>query len=99
MAGTKEGAAKAKITNMERHGKDFFSKIGRKGGQNGTTGGFASNVIGKDGLTGYERARIAGQKGGKISKRNYKIKTDEDVFAKLRKELGIKDAKEDILQD
>lgn len=60
MAGTKAGAAKAKLTNMQRHGKDFYAKIGRKGGQNGHTGGFAAN---------RDLARIAGAKGGTISRR------------------------------
>lgn len=50
-------------------GSDFYREIGRKGGKNGHTGGFASDVIGRDGLTGKERARIAGKKGGTISKR------------------------------
>lgn len=65
MAGTKAGAMKAAATNKARHGADFYAKIGRKGGQNGTTGGFAAN---------RELARIAGAKGGKISRRG-KAKT------------------------
>ena len=65
MAGTRAGAAKAALTNKARHGADFYAKIGRKGGQNGTTGGFAAN---------RELARIAGAKGGKISRRG-KAKT------------------------
>ena len=32
MAGTREGAAKAKITVLERHGDDFYKRIGRLGG-------------------------------------------------------------------
>ncbi len=60
MAGTKAGGAKAAATNKVKYGKDFYSKIGKKGGQNGTTGGFAAN---------RELARIAGQKGGRISRR------------------------------
>lgn len=60
MAGTKEGGLKAAATNKKRHGKDFFKKIGSKGGQNGHTGGFASNP---------ELARIVGAKGGSISRR------------------------------
>lgn len=69
MAGTKEGALKARETNLKRHGKNFYRNIGRIGGKNGTTGGFASSVVGQDGLTGIERAKVAGSKGGKISKR------------------------------
>lgn len=65
MAGTKLGGIKASKTNRLRHGNDFYSRIGRIGGQNGHTGGFASN---------HELAREAGRKGGKISKRGKAIK-------------------------
>lgn len=60
MAGTAEGAAKARDTNYEKHGKDFYRRIGQKGGKKGTTGGFAAN---------RELARIAGAKGGRNSRR------------------------------
>lgn len=60
MSGTKEGGKKAAITNMQKHGKEFYSNIGRKGGKNGHTGGFYNNP---------DRAREAGSKGGKISRR------------------------------
>lgn len=60
MAGTKSGGIKARNTNYERHGEDFYRDIGRRGGKNGHTGGFAAN---------HELAKIAGAKGGKISKR------------------------------
>lgn len=60
MAGTKEGGKKAAATNKARHGKDFYARIGAKGGKVGTTGGFAAN---------RELARIAGAKGGRISRR------------------------------
>ena len=69
MAGTKIGGAKAKAKNLERD-PDFYKKIGARGGRNSTTGGFASEKIGKDGLTGQERASVAGYKGGVISRRN-----------------------------
>lgn len=69
MSGTKAGAKKAAETNKKRHGKDFYAQIGRKGGQNGHTGGWASETVGKDGLTGYERAKKWGAVGGKKSKR------------------------------
>ena len=69
MTGTKAGGVKARNTNYERHGEDFYATIGKKGGMNGRTGGFFSNKVGKDGLTGRERARIAGRKGGLISRR------------------------------
>lgn len=67
--GTKEGAKKASATNRARYGEDFYKKIGSRGGQNGTSGGFACLEKGADGLTGPERARIAGAKGGSISRR------------------------------
>ena len=67
--GTKEGARKASITNRLKYGEDFYKKIGQKGGQNGTSGGFACLEKGDDGLTGPERARIAGARGGAISRR------------------------------
>ena len=60
MAGTKAGGRKAALTNKIRHGKDFYANIGRRGGQNGHTGGFAANP---------ELAKIAGKKGGAKSKR------------------------------
>lgn len=69
MSGTKAGGQKAALTNKEKYGKEFYSEIGRKGGQKSNNGGFASNKVGADGLTGSERAKIAGSKGGKISKR------------------------------
>lgn len=60
MAGTVEGGRKARKTNYERHGKDFYARIGAMGGKIGHTGGFAANP---------ELAKIAGRKGGKKSKR------------------------------
>ena len=43
MSGTKAGGLKAAQTNRAKYGKEFYSTIGRKGGQNGHTGGFAAN--------------------------------------------------------
>lgn len=60
MSGTKAGGMKAAATNKAKYGKEFYATIGRKGGQNGHTGGFASNP---------ELARIAGAIGGRRSKR------------------------------
>ena len=78
MAGTKAGGKKPAQTNLARHGKDFYSKIGKKGGASGNTGGFASDVVGKDGLTGRERASRAGRIGGLKSKRNRKKEVEEN---------------------
>lgn len=69
MAGTKAGGLKAAKTTKERYGREFYANIGRQGGQAGNTGGFASTTIGKDGLTGAQRAKLAGAKGGRKSKR------------------------------
>lgn len=60
MAGTKVGGKKAAEKNKSKYGKDFYAKIGAIGGRKGTTGGFAANP---------ELARIAGAKGGRISRR------------------------------
>ncbi|HMH70295.1 MAG TPA: hypothetical protein VK502_02760 [Candidatus Saccharimonadales bacterium] len=78
MAGNKLGGQKAAAKNLARD-PNFYAKIGARGGQNGKTGGFASNVVGKDGLTGAERARIAGANGGRISRRKKASTTQDDV--------------------
>ncbi|KUM38990.1 KGG domain-containing protein [Arthrobacter sp. EpRS71] len=59
MAGTMIGGQKAAAKNLARD-PHFYSKIGRKGGRVGRTGGFAANP---------ELARIAGAKGGRRSRR------------------------------
>lgn len=63
MAGTIEGGKKAAETNKRVYGKDFYGKIGQKGGRLGRTGGFYAN---------RELARTAGSKGGQISRRTAK---------------------------
>lgn len=70
--GNPDGGRKAAKTNFKKYGPDFYKIIGRMGGVKSTKGGFASEKPGKDGLTGRERARLAGQVGGKMSKRVYK---------------------------
>lgn len=60
MAGTVAGGRRAAKTNALKYGADFYARIGRKGGRNGHTGGFAADP---------ERARIAGAKGGSKSRR------------------------------
>ena len=60
MAGTKEGGRAAAETNKRVYGDDFYAVIGAIGGKRGRTGGFYAN---------RELARIAGAKGGKISRR------------------------------
>ena len=68
MAGTKAGGAKAAATN-KKNDPDFYRKIGAIGGKISTTGGFASLKVGADGLTGLERAKVAGTVGGRVSRR------------------------------
>jgi general stress protein YciG len=63
MAGTIAGGKAAASTNKTRYGTDFYAKIGAKGGKKGKTGGFFAN---------RELARIAGSKGGRISRRTKK---------------------------
>lgn len=60
MPGSKIGGLKAAKTNRKRHGKDFYKKIGAKGGQISRGGGFAADP---------ELAREAGRRGGLISRR------------------------------
>lgn len=81
MSGTQKGGLKAAKTNIKRHGKDYYANIGRKGGKASGTGGFASNKIGKDGLTGQERAKLAGQKGGLKSRRKAWTKKQREEHA------------------
>ena len=60
MSGNIEGGKRAAATNLKRYGKDFYKRIGAKGGRNGHTGGFAANP---------KLASIAGRKGGLKSSR------------------------------
>ena len=69
MAGTSMGGKAAAATNKLKHGPDFYVTIGAKGGKISKHGGFASTKIGKDGLTGRQRASTAGVLGGQTSRR------------------------------
>jgi hypothetical protein len=60
MAGTVAGGHAASKTNRAKYGDDFYRRIGAMGGKKGRTGGFYAN---------RELARIAGAKGGRISRR------------------------------
>jgi hypothetical protein len=72
VGGTTLGGLKASKTNKSLYGEDWYARIGKIGGSKGKTGGFASEKIGKDGLTGRERASKAGKAGGTISRRTKK---------------------------
>ena len=89
MPGNRIGGLKASATNKARYGNDWYARIGKIGGHNGHTGGFASDEVGADGLTGQQRAKIAGAKGGKISKRGkakYPHLSNHDLTVRMAKE-------------
>ena len=94
MSGTVSGGKKAAQKNIELYGKDFYKEIGRKGGKRSTTGGFASQKVGKDGLTGLERARLAGAKGGRRSKRP--TETIQRLKDRIRKDSRLYEAIKDM---
>ena len=71
MPGNRLGGLKAARTNRLKHGDDFYKRIGKKGGHNGHTGGFAAN---------RELAKIAGAKGGRISRRGSGASPMRDKF-------------------
>lgn len=64
MAGTARGGRLAAEKNKQKHGTDFYSRIGRLGGRRGTTGGFAA------GKEGRKRASYYGAIGGSMSRRS-----------------------------
>ena len=83
MAGTKAGGAKAAQTMKDKHGEDFYVRIGRLGGSVKTPKGFAVSGL----------AVEAGRKGGKGK---YWVDVDEDfaegfnqetMWDKLRKRV------------
>jgi len=69
VSGTKAGGLKARDRNLAKD-PDFYKKIGAIGGRLGTTGGFAAD---------RKLARIAGAKGGRISKRGKKEVKDGQI--------------------
>lgn len=70
MVGTRAGGMKAAKVNKERHGADFYVRIGSIGGKAPTKKpkGFAADP---------ELAKIAGRKGGAISRRGPAKKSAE----------------------
>lgn len=60
MAGNRAGGKKAAAVNKLKYGPDFYREIGRRGGSWCGVKGFAVNP---------QLARIAGEKGGSISRR------------------------------
>ena len=58
------GGKAAAATNKAKYGADFYAKIGAAGGKMGHTGGFYAN---------RDLARLAGARGGRISRRTKKV--------------------------
>jgi len=82
MPGTQAGWLKAKATMIKKYGseeayRDFCKEVGRKGGLASNNGGFASWKVGNDGLTGRQRARVAGSLGGKVGRKNAPMVTSQ----------------------
>ena len=63
MAGTKEGGAKAKASNLKRN-PNFYKELGAKGGKKGKKDGAIKGFA-----HSHERAVEAGRKGGHNGKR------------------------------
>lgn len=82
MAGNKSGSESAKRqveTIKRKYGDNYFREIGAEGGRNGFRGGFYAN---------RELARIAGKKGGTISRRGPKLPDPKPSFiSKVRRFL------------
>jgi hypothetical protein len=60
MAGTQAGGQAAAVTNKQKYGPDFYPRIGAMGGSAQVPKGFAKNRA---------IAKIAGAKGGRLSRR------------------------------
>lgn len=85
MSGNRLGGLKAAETNKLKHGKDFYARIGRIGGKNGHTGGFAAMSpakVSECGRIGGRKSSRAGIKNG-CGKDSYRIK-------RLSEELGMR---------
>lgn len=71
MAGSKEGALKARQTNIERYGADFYKKIARRSWSDPKRSRAVGFALNKD------LASEVGRKGGKKTKNEYKPKEPE----------------------
>lgn len=65
MSGTKEGGLKASQTNREKHGEDFYKRIGALSHDSWIKNGKKPRGFAAD----KELARTAGKKGGETSRR------------------------------
>ena len=87
--GHEEATKKWRKTMEKKYGgaSEYMKKIGSKGGSISTTGGFASKKVGKDGLTGRERAKKFGALGGKKSRRGSAYNKNWEDKKSLIKEM------------
>lgn len=75
LSGTPEGdraTEKWRATMAKKYGENWHNRMvemGRVGGTRSRGGGFSDPEVGMDGLTGRQRASVAGRKGGQISRR------------------------------
>ena len=74
---TKAGGRTLVATMTKRHGSyeafcEDMRKKASKGGRKGRSGGYASEKVDANGMTGRDRARYWGVVGGRISKRTKK---------------------------
>lgn len=86
MSGTKAGGAKAKETNLKKHGDNFYALIGAKGGRNGHTCGI---IVSKEtimNIKGYEEYQILSN-GVVIGKNGTPMKPQMDSKGYLRVQL------------
>lgn len=79
MSGTKEGAQKAGKTNKQRHGKDFYARIGAMGGEKSRGGGFTS-----------ETAALYGKLGSINRVLNFSLSEDERLQYMHDREVVLK---------
>lgn len=71
MSQTSEGAKKAYQNRLTKHGVDALREMQSNGGKASSTGGFNSNKVGEDGLTGRQRARLASAESHRLRHHSY----------------------------
>lgn len=71
MSGSRIGGLKCRDKNIAREA-NFYGRIGKVGGKNSNTGGYAKVIKCNCNLFGYEhtKSQCDGKKGGTISKRS-----------------------------
>lgn len=81
MSGTVAGGLKTKKTIIERHGSDWYKKIGKIGGKACVPKGFAANpeLAKRAGSIGGKRSSRKGIKNG-MGKSRYKYKKEWDYY-------------------